>query len=64
MDFVDKMEGRMETPTLLGGLSDANIWDVFKKYAFRGNMGHDGTISAGKLGRGHCSKVERLAIGG
>ncbi|MQM04326.1 hypothetical protein Taro_037130 [Colocasia esculenta] len=29
--FVDKMEGRMETPILLGGLSDANIWDVFKK---------------------------------
>ncbi|MQM04328.1 hypothetical protein Taro_037128 [Colocasia esculenta] len=45
-DFVKKLEGRMETPILLGGLSDANIWDVFKKYAFRGNMGHDGTICA------------------
>ncbi|MQL87093.1 hypothetical protein Taro_019643 [Colocasia esculenta] len=44
--FVDKMEGRMETPIHLGGLSDANIWDVFKTFAFRGNMGHDGTISA------------------
>ncbi|MQM04332.1 hypothetical protein Taro_037126 [Colocasia esculenta] len=44
--FVDKMEGHMETPIRLGGLSDANIWDVFKKYAFRCNMGHDGTISA------------------
>ncbi|MQM17034.1 hypothetical protein Taro_050001 [Colocasia esculenta] len=45
--FVDKMEGRMETHILLGGLSDANIWDVFKSYAFRGNMRHDGTISTG-----------------
>ncbi|MQM21790.1 hypothetical protein Taro_054835 [Colocasia esculenta] len=44
--FVNKLGGRMETPIPLGGLSDADIWDVFNKYAFRGNVDADGTTSA------------------
>ncbi|MQM09106.1 hypothetical protein Taro_041973 [Colocasia esculenta] len=44
--FVDKLEGPMETPILLGGLSDADIWDLFKRYAFKGNTHVDGTTTA------------------
>ncbi|MQL87095.1 hypothetical protein Taro_019645, partial [Colocasia esculenta] len=52
--FVNKLEGRMETLIPLGGLSDADIWDVFNKYAFRGNIHADGTTSA------ECSHLENL----
>ncbi|MQM14384.1 hypothetical protein Taro_047317 [Colocasia esculenta] len=43
--FVNKVRGRMEAPMPLEGLSDTDIWDVCKKYAFRGNIDSDGTTS-------------------
>ncbi|MQM03635.1 hypothetical protein Taro_036420 [Colocasia esculenta] len=43
MGFVAKLEGRIETPIFLEGLSHDDAWDVLKKYAFRGA---DGTTSA------------------
>ncbi|MQM02549.1 hypothetical protein Taro_035317 [Colocasia esculenta] len=41
MDFVNKLEGPMEAPIPLGGLSDVDVWDVFKKYAFREYVSRD-----------------------
>ncbi|MQM09630.1 hypothetical protein Taro_042506 [Colocasia esculenta] len=43
--FVNNLGGRMVAPIPLGGLSDTDIWDVCKKYAFRGNMDSDRTTS-------------------
>ncbi|MQL96917.1 hypothetical protein Taro_029590 [Colocasia esculenta] len=44
--FVDKILGRMDAPMELEGLSDADIWSLFKRYALRGVIDAHGTISA------------------
>ncbi|MQM09105.1 hypothetical protein Taro_041974 [Colocasia esculenta] len=44
--FVDKMGAPMDPPIPVGGLSDADIWDLFKRNALRGAIDANGTTSA------------------
>ncbi|MQL96916.1 hypothetical protein Taro_029591 [Colocasia esculenta] len=45
-DFVSKMQGRTDPPIELKGLSDDDIWLLFKRYALKDVIDANGTTSA------------------